>query len=96
MLADDLPVILCVGHALPGKKLSFYHRSADGAMRVAARVSGHYVTVTGMDERWLRISSWGRELYIDRHELDMYARSVGGSFLTNIVVLRAREACGGK
>ena len=88
MLDQDLPVILCVGRGWPGRRLSFYIRNGENGLVRASRVSGHYVTITGMSERWLRISSWGRELYIDRRELETYIRSASGSFLTNIVSLR--------
>ncbi len=61
MLERDLPVILCVGVSFPlpwGKgKLDFYQRQPDGEYRSVTATRAHYVTVTGMDGEWLRVSS---------------------------------------
>ena len=62
MLLDDIPVIMSVGPNFPffwGKeRASFYTRTPTGAYLPASGARAHYFTVTGLDENWLRISSW--------------------------------------
>lgn len=75
MLANDIPVILAVGANIPLPlhlhKLNFYRR---GQTVPACKTCAHFVTITGIDETNLRISSWGREYYIRREEFWEYAR----------------------
>ena len=89
MLTCDIPVILAVGAnfpvPLPLHKLNFYR---EGQTAPACRTCAHFVTVTGMDEKCLRISSWGREYYIRREELWEYARRHSTFFLSSILVVR--------
>ena len=72
MLSDDLPVILSVGNRFPRvwskEALCLYRRSSDGSIQEGARIHTHFFTVTGMDEQWLRVSSWGSEYYIKKEE----------------------------
>lgn len=93
MLAQDIPVILAVGPNFPlfwqKNKLNFYVLSPDGAMRPSCSIKAHYVTVTGIDEKYLKISSWGREYYIDREEYLSYIRRHSGSIVSNIVKIRS-------
>ena len=46
------------------------------------------LTVTGLDGEWMRVSSWGRELYISRaaYEAYMHARSI--PLFTNLLYLK--------
>lgn len=90
-LTADLPVILCIGTALPGRKLPLYVRR-DGLWKPDRSVSAHYVTVTAMDDDWLTVSSWGRCYGIRRAEYDRYVRSASGPLLSNLLVLRPTEA----
>lgn len=92
MLWDDLPVILSVGPNFPAfwqnNRLPFYVRSANGSFHRAAATKGHFVTVTGMDENWVRISSWGRELYFNRSEYEEYTRQNSSYAFSNLVYLK--------
>ena len=92
MLARDLPVILSVGPNFPAvwqnNRLPFYTRSSDGSLHKAAATKGHFVTATGLDEEWVRISSWGREYYINRSEYERYTRENSHFAFSNLVYLR--------
>lgn len=92
-LSRDVPVILAAGPNLPlfWKKdaLTLFARAADGGYRRDARVTSHFLTATGLDETWVRVSSWGRELYIARAELDRY-RGAHGTWFTNMVYIRQK------
>lgn len=95
MLQEDLPVIMSVGPNFPdfwGKeKASFYTQTPYGEYRRASAAHAHYFTVTGMDDEWLRISSWGQCYYLNRQEFEQYARRHSAGFLCNILYL---EKCG--
>lgn len=89
MLKADIPVIISVGQNFPlvwGKEyLRLYTRAEDGSFRPCGRVKAHYMTLTGMDENWLRVSSWGREYYIRRSEYLSYSRLHSLSLTCNIL-----------
>lgn len=94
MLDQDLPVILSVGNQFPKfwqKNGAALHRRSGEELKEAARVHAHYVVVVGMDEKWLRISSWGREYFLSRDEFIRYRNEESMSLLCNIVCLRRRE-----
>ncbi|MBQ9459231.1 MAG: hypothetical protein IJU66_04785 [Oscillospiraceae bacterium] len=90
LLADDLPVILSVGPNFPAvwgrERVTLYRRTQDG-YTAAERTSGHFMTATGLDDEWLRVSTWGGERFIRRGELDRYRRANGAVF-TNLLSLR--------
>ena len=92
-LVQDIPVILSVGPNFPlfwqKNELTFYAAFSDGSLRPSCRIKAHYVTVTGIDEKCLKISSWGREYYIDREEYMSYIRRHSGSLVSNIVKIRS-------
>lgn len=92
MLARDIPVILCVGINFPlpwgREQLALYTRQGGGEFRRTAAARAHYVTVTGMDEQWLRVSSWGGEYHIRREEYDRYKREHSCGLYSNILRLR--------
>ena len=94
-LAQDLPVILSIGPNFPlvWKKdaLCLYAAASAGETKSVCTVRAHYVTVTGIDEKWLYISSWGRAYRIDREEYLAYIRRSSGSIVSNIVRLRRVE-----
>lgn len=89
MLAADIPVILAIGPNFPlfwqHNKLTFYAKKTDGSYARAAQTCAHYVTVTGMDEQWLRISSWGKEFYINRNEYTAYIKAHSARLFSNIL-----------
>lgn len=96
MLRQDIPVILSVGPNFPlfwqKNLLRFYVRRADGSMVPATATKAHYVTATGIDEKWVRISSWGREYYINREEYESYTRAHSSYLFSNLVLLRKKRA----
>ena len=91
MLRRDIPVILAIGPNFPlfwqKKPLPFYERKSDGRYLRIAQACAHYVTVTGMDEAWLRISSWGREFYLSRREYEDYVKTHSLRLVSNILVI---------
>ncbi len=92
MLSNDLPVILAIGQNAPffwtKHKLKLYVRQADGWYRPSATVKAHYVVITGIDHRWIRVSSWGREYYINRSEFECYVKKYSSYFISNIITLK--------
>ena len=94
MLERDLPVILSIGPNFPRlwekEKLRFYTRSADGRYLPAASTRSHYVTVTGLDEEWLQISSWGRRYYISRAEYAAFVKQHSSYLFSNLLYLKRR------
>ena len=95
MLARDIPVILSIGANFPffrgKKKLTLYRESPSGAKLKARRVTAHFVTVTGMDALWLRVSSWGQMYYISRAEYDFYIRKHSCRFFSSILQIQEAE-----
>ena len=92
MLAKDLPVILPVGPNFPkfwGKeKLNFYRKTETATFVPAVKTSAHFVTVTGREGHYLKISSWGKEYYIDVREYRRYVRNYSSFLISNIVYIR--------
>lgn len=90
MLSRDLPVILCIGINFPlpwGKaQLSLYTRTGEDYRRTTA-VRAHYVTITGLDDQWMRIASWGQEYYILRADYERYRREHSCGLYSNILAL---------
>lgn len=91
MLAHDIPVILAIGPNFPlplkKHKLTFYRKSGD-TYREACKTAAHYVTVTGMDDMWLRISSWGQEYYVNKKEYLDYVKRHSSFLVSNICFIR--------
>ena len=94
MLEDDLPVIMAVGPNFPKvwgtERLPLYRKTAEGAYAVAERTKGHFLTATGVDEEWIRVSSWGQKLYISRKDYDLYKKRYGALF-SNLLLLRRSD-----
>ncbi len=92
MLKNDLPVIFSVGANFPlfwGKhRCHLYIKDENGCMRPGASTKAHFMTVTGMDEKFLRVSSWGNEYYISRCEYLSYTRRYGSSITSNIMYIK--------
>ena len=92
MLERDLPVILTVGPNFPvfwqNNRLPFYIKASDGSYRRSLAAKGHFVTATGIDADWVRISSWGREHYINRTEYQQYTKQSSSFLFSNLVYLR--------
>lgn len=90
MLRRDIPVILAIGPNMPilwGKeRVKFYAHTPMGYVPHSSAKS-HYVTVTGIDDKYLHISSWGRSYYIDRAEYVEYAKKHSSWIVTNIALV---------
>ncbi|MCA5962640.1 hypothetical protein LC724_22785 [Blautia sp. RD014234] len=95
MLAHDIPVILLVGPNFPfvwGKhRLNMYHRSPEGEYSPSCQIKAHFVTVTGMDDTWMRVSSWGKEYYINRQEYVNYVKKHSSFLISNICYIKSRK-----
>lgn len=95
MLRADIPVILSIGPNFPfiwGKhKVRFYRKREDGSYVYEQSTSAHYVTVTGIDREWYRISSWGKEYYISRREYAEYVKKHSLGLYSNICHIRRRR-----
>ncbi|MCR5663951.1 MAG: hypothetical protein K6G17_03615 [Oscillospiraceae bacterium] len=94
MLEQDLPVVFSIGPNFPRiwkrEKLALYAERPGGEKTEADRTQAHYVTVTGMDERWLRISSWGRMFYIDKGEFLRFVQESSTRLFSNILVVHKK------
>lgn len=92
MLASDLPGIVAVGPNFPrvwgAERLTLYYRTEQGGYAAAEHVQAHFLTATGLDDEWMRVSSWGRELYIERDAYERYMRRTSAALLTNLLYLR--------
>ena len=84
-------MILSVGPNFPAvwekHKLKFYRKITDGNYRPAAATKAHYVTATALDAEWLRISSWGKEYYINREEYEAFVKAHSSYLFSNLVYL---------
>lgn len=95
MLTRDIPVVLAIGPNFPiffssRHKLQLYIRTSDGYVPRTG-INAHYVTVTGIEGEWLRISSWGNEYYINRGEYDNYIRKYSNPLFSNILYVKDRK-----
>lgn len=92
LLGQDIPVIFSVGPNFPAlwrkNRLTFYRKRFDGSFAPSSSAIAHYVTATGCDDQWLRISSWGSEYYIRRREYDEYVQKDSAALVSNILMLR--------
>ena len=95
MLDRDIPVILSVGPNFPlfwqKHTLSFYLRHQDGHFQPGASTRAHYVTVTGMDEHWLQISSWGKKYYLSKKDYLDYVRRHSARLTSNILYIQKTD-----
>ncbi len=89
MLDQDIPAIISIGANFPlvwqKNRVTFYRKDGMGIMRKAASAKAHYVTVTGSNEDWLQISSWGREYYINKAEYMQYVKKHSSSIISNVL-----------
>lgn len=92
MLEKDIPVILGIGVNFPfpwtQHRLAFYVKGRDGSYEYACGVKGHFVTITAMNECWIRVSSWGKEYYIKKKEYMEYTRKYSTSLTGNLVYMK--------
>lgn len=94
MLDADIPVILSIGANFPlfwqDNRVNLYSRDSLGRMRRVSSARAHYVTVTGSELNDLRISSWGREYYINKGEYFSYIHQHSNSIISNILMIERR------
>lgn len=95
MISEDLPVILLIGASFPEvwvkDPLNLYVKFEDGTMKKACAVDGHFVCITGIDDEWLSVSSWGRQYFISREELIHHTKSHSIELFNTIIQLRPRK-----
>ena len=88
-----IPVILAVGpnFSLFRKKhkLNFYVKNGE-EYTFACQTAAHYVTVTAMEEQYLKISSWGKEYFINVQEYADYVKRYSSYFVSNVFYIRKR------
>jgi hypothetical protein len=93
MISADIPVILAVGPNFPKfwqrKNASFRLSPVDG-FTSSVGTRAHFVTVTGIDDSWLEISSWGCKYYLSFQELERYSRECSNSLLCNILYIEQK------
>lgn len=89
MLDENIPAIISIGTNFPlvwqREGVTFYMKDGTGAVRKAASARAHYVTVTGSDDAWLRLSSWGQEYYMDKAEYKHYIEKHSSSIISNVL-----------
>ncbi len=95
MLKNDIPVIFSVGANFPlfwgNHRVKLYTLDKNGAVTPSAATRAHFMTVTGIDEDFLRVSSWGREYLISRSEYIGYTRRYGSSITSNIMYITPKH-----
>ena len=94
MLAHDIPIILAIGPNFPlplkRHKLAFYEKRGEKYQEVC-KTAAHFVTITGILDEWLEISSWGRPYYIRLQEYREYVRKHSCPLVSNIIYIRKRR-----
>ena len=94
MLSADIPVILSIGPNFPRvwekSKASLYRKGTADELFPACTVNAHFLTVTGMDDEWLQVSSWGKLFYISRKEYEQYVTEHSNGILCSIVSVSHR------
>ena len=92
-LEADLPAVVAIGPNFPrfwgAERLPLYARTAVGYVE-SERTKAHFLTVTGEENGWLEVSSWGRRLYIRRDAWESYMRRASAPLLTNLLYLHRR------
>jgi len=90
MLDKDIPVIFSVGPDFPlfwqKHPLVLYERPENSPP--AASVRAHYMVVTGMENGWLTVSSWGRKYYLPLASWREHHRYHSGHLVDGIIALR--------
>lgn len=91
MLREDIPVVLCIGQNFPnywGKTKVKLYRKIENEYFSNSATNRHFVTITGMDDDWYQISSWGQELYINKIEFIEYVSLHSNAMASNILVVK--------
>jgi len=91
MLEDNTPVVMCIGQNFPnvwGKRKLRLYEDNGSVYTSNSDVHMHFVSVTGMDDEWYRISSWGKMYYINKKEFNEYVKKHSLSFFSNVLVVK--------
>lgn len=102
MLKENLPVIISIGPNTPivfrGKGITFYTMTEKEEFIPSGsqNVHGHYVVVTGIiglkhKRIMLRISSWGKEYYMDYQEYRDYVEQEGDTLTSSLLYLSKED-----
>lgn len=102
MLKENIPIILSIGPNTPlvfrGKGIPFYTMTSEQELIPNGNlaVHSHFVMVTGILGRkhkqiLLRISSWGREFYIDYQEYRDYVAGEGDTLTSSLLYLSKED-----
>ena len=95
MISKDLPAILAIGPNFPliwkKEKLTFYGKTNNGDYVPVTKIKAHFVTVTGREGEWIRISSWGKEYYFRVSEYREYVKKYSHSFVSNAIILQKKN-----
>lgn len=90
-LREDSPSLLAIGQNFPyvwqKNRLRFYRRLPDGSRVPASSAKAHFVAVTGMEDDWLRISSWGQAYEVSRLEFAAYVQEYSANLLNGLIYL---------
>ncbi len=92
MLDEDIPVIMSVGPNFPliwkkGKAI-LYIKNDKGNYTPASSVKAHFITITGIDDNWIEISSWGKRFYINRRNYEEYVSKYSAPLVSNILYVK--------
>ncbi|MBQ7896635.1 MAG: hypothetical protein IJ364_08810 [Oscillospiraceae bacterium] len=92
MLMADIPVIMSVGPNFPliwkNGKAVLYTKNDAGEYKAASGVKAHFITITGIDDNWLEISSWGHRYYLNRRMYEEYVSMYSASLVSNILYVK--------
>lgn len=93
MLAHDIPVILAIGPNFPVPvkkyKVTFYQKVGE-EYNAACETAAHFVTVTAMEGDWMKVSSWGKEYYINVKEYENYVKKHSCFLVSNLLYIRKK------
>ena len=97
MLKNDIPVIISVGRTLNGDYIYPYTKFSNEYYTYDVEIETHFMVVTGyikdkiMNYEWLKVSSWGKEFYIDYDEyIEFIESGVGRNITSNIVYIEEK------
>lgn len=95
MLEDDIPVIMAIGPNFPfvwrNGRAILYTKDYEGKLKPASSVKAHFITITGIDDEWLEISSWGKCYYLNRRMYEEYVSKYSAALVSNILYVRKKN-----
>lgn len=95
ILEEDIPIVLGIGPNFPlfwGKhKVTLYKKVENDRFVEQTQTKAHYVVITGIEDKWIRISSWGKEYYIDWNAFERYRKKYSCCFVSNICKIKLRR-----